>query len=177
MERGSEAYVSREVMKLYGSHKLIAVNEMLPGQIEIDFHFKDEEGVDVFVEASNRRTERSMLSKILNLYSSISNIEPPLGKFKLIVIGRTVTSSMRKELERFPIRLLTFRDLGITQRKQKDNLESADCPQKRQVWWQSGRLKREPLFDRAMCKPLCTARLITLTFYFITWNTRNGLKG
>src|SRR5271157_112585 len=120
MERGSEAYVSREVMKLYGSHKLIAVNEMLPGQIEIDFHFKDEEGVDVFVEASNRRTERSMLSKILNLYSSISNIEPPLGKFKLIVIGRTVTSSMRKELERFPIRLLTFRDLGITQRKLRD---------------------------------------------------------
>src|SRR5271157_2294116 len=123
MERGSEAYVSREVMKLYGSHKLIAVNEMLPGQMEIDFHFKDEEGVDVFVEASNRRTERSMLSKILNLYSSISNIEPPLGKFKLIVIGRTVTSSIRKELERFPIRLLTFRDLGITQRKLRDNRE------------------------------------------------------
>jgi predicted transcriptional regulator of viral defense system len=117
MERDLEAYVSREVMKLYGSHKLVAANEVLPGQIEIDFHLKDEEDVDVFVEVSSRKIERSMLSKILNLYSSISNIEPPLGKFKLVIIGRTVASSMKRELERFPIRLLAFKDLGITQGK------------------------------------------------------------
>jgi predicted transcriptional regulator of viral defense system len=117
MEPDLEAYVSREVMKLYGSHKLIAANETLPGQIEIDFHLKDEEGVDVFVEVSNRRIQRSMLSKILNLYSAISNIEPPLGKFKLVIIGRTVSSLMKRDLKSFPIGLITFKDLGITQRK------------------------------------------------------------
>jgi predicted transcriptional regulator of viral defense system len=117
MERDLEAYVSREIMRLYGKHKLVATNETLPGQIKIDFHLKDANDADVFVEISNHRIERSMLSKILNLYSSISNIEPSLKKFELVIIGRDVASSVKRELERLPIRLLTFRELGITKTK------------------------------------------------------------
>jgi len=120
MERDLEAYISREVMRFYRSHELVAANETLPGRIRIDFHLKDQKGIDVFVEVSNRRIERPMLSKILNLYSSISNIEPPLGKFELVIIGKEVTPSMKRELERFPIRLLTFKDLGITEEKLKE---------------------------------------------------------
>ena len=120
MERNLEAYVSRELMRLYGSHQLVAANETLPGRIKIDFHLKDENGTDVFVEISNRKIEHSMLSKILNLYSSISNIEPSLAKFKLVIVGREVATSMKKELKRLPIKLLTFRDLGITQRKLRE---------------------------------------------------------
>ncbi|MGA3193148.1 MAG: hypothetical protein ABSD73_11665 [Candidatus Bathyarchaeia archaeon] len=117
MERDLEAYVSREIMRLYGKHKLIATNETLPGKVKIDFHLKDANDADVFVEISNRRIERSMLSKILNLYSSISNIEPSLKKFELVIIGREVASSVKRELEKLPIRLLTFRELGITKTK------------------------------------------------------------
>jgi len=120
MERDLEAYISREVMRFYRSHELVAANETLPGRVRIDFHLKDQKGIDVFVEVSNRRIERPMLSKILNLYSSISNIEPPLGKFELVIIGKEVTPSMKRELERFPIRLLTFKDLGITEEKLKE---------------------------------------------------------
>lgn len=117
MERDLEAYASREIMRLYGKHTLIATNETLPGHIKIDFHLKDANDVDVFVEISNSRIERSMLSKILNLYSSISNIEPSLKKFELVIIGREVASSVKRELERLPIRFLTFRELGITKTK------------------------------------------------------------
>jgi predicted transcriptional regulator of viral defense system len=120
MERDLEAYVSREIMRLYRGHKLIAANETLPGRIKIDFHLKDADDADVFVEISNRRIERSMLSKILNLYSSISNIEPPVKKFELVIVGREVVSSVKKELEKLPIRLLTFKELGITKRKLKE---------------------------------------------------------
>jgi predicted transcriptional regulator of viral defense system len=117
MERDLEAYVSREIMRLYGKHNLIATNETLPGHIKIDFHMKDAKDADVFVEVSNSRIERSMLSRILNIYSSISNIEPPLKKFELVIVGRDVASSVKRELARLPIRLLTFRELGITKAK------------------------------------------------------------
>jgi len=117
MERDLEAYASREIMKLYAKHRLVATNETLPGRIKIDFHLKDTDDADVFVEISNQRIERSMLSKILNLYSSISNIEPSLKKFELVIIGREVASSVKRELESLPIRFLTFEELGITKTK------------------------------------------------------------
>jgi predicted transcriptional regulator of viral defense system len=117
MERDLEAYASREIMRLYAKHRLVATNETLPGRIKIDFHLKDRDDADVFVEISNRRIERSMLSKILNLYSSISNIEPSLKKFELVIIGRDVASSVKRELESLPIRFLTFEELGITKTK------------------------------------------------------------
>ena len=71
LERGLEAFVSRELTKVFGEQKLVATDEVLPGQIRVDFHFKDKSGTDVFVEASSRKIDRYMLSKILNLYSAL----------------------------------------------------------------------------------------------------------
>jgi len=53
-----------------------------------------------------------MLSKILNLHSALSNLEPPL-KFELIVVGPAVDVSTRKALKGLPVRLVTLGDLGI----------------------------------------------------------------
>jgi predicted transcriptional regulator of viral defense system len=104
-------------MRIYKGHTLVATNEALPGGVEIDFHFKDNEGKDIFVEVDSYRIDRSKLSKILNLYSSISNIYPSLKKFELVIVGPEVASPVRRELERLSIRLLTFRELGITRKK------------------------------------------------------------
>jgi predicted transcriptional regulator of viral defense system len=112
-----DAYISRELMRIYKGHTLVATNEALPGGVEIDFHFKDNNGIDVFVEVYSDKIDRSKLSKILNLYSSISNIYPSLKKFELIIVGREAASPVRKEVEGLSIRLLTFRELGITQKK------------------------------------------------------------
>lgn len=120
MERGVEAYVSREILRVFSGYTLVATNETLPGRIKIDFHLRDKNNTDVFLEVSARKIERSMLSKILNLYSSLSNVEPPLKKFELIIVGSEVANSVRKELEGLPIRLITFEELGITQRKLKE---------------------------------------------------------
>ncbi len=117
LERGLEAFVSRELIKVFGEQKLVATNEALPGQIRVDFHFKDESGTDVFVEASSHKIDRHMLSKILNLYSALSNLEPPLNKFELVVVGLEIDVSARKALEGLPIRLMTLEDLGITRAK------------------------------------------------------------
>jgi len=120
MERSLEAYVSREILRVFGGHALVATNETLPGQIKVDFHLRDKNNTDVFVEVSTRKIDRSMLSRILNLYSSLANLEPPLKRFELIVVGSEVAESVRKELEGLPIRLITLEELGITRRKLKE---------------------------------------------------------
>jgi predicted transcriptional regulator of viral defense system len=120
MERSIEAYVSREVMKVFEGHTLVATNETLPGRIKVDFHLRNEDGADVFVEVSTRKIERSMLSKILNLYSSLSNVEPPLKRFELVIVGSGVDVSVKEELEGLPVRLVSFEELGITEGKLKE---------------------------------------------------------
>ncbi len=117
VETSLEAYISRELMRVFKGHTLVATNETLPGRVEIDFHFKDNNGMDVFVEVLSSKIDRSKLSNILDLYSSISNIYPSLKKFELVIVGPGVSLSTRRELERLSIRLLTFKDLGITQRR------------------------------------------------------------
>ena len=124
MQTNLDAYISRELMRIYKGHTLVATNAALPGGVEIDFHFKDNNGKDIFVEVDSNKIDRSKLSKILNLYSSISNIYPILKKFELVIVGREVASPVRKELERLSIRLLTFRELGITQKKLEQISES-----------------------------------------------------
>ena len=120
LERSVEAYVSREILKVFSDHTLVATNETLPGRIKIDFHLRDRDNTDIFVEVSMRKIERFMLSKILNLYSSLSNIEPSLKKFELIVVGTEVAKSVRKELDGLPVRLITLEELGITHKKLRE---------------------------------------------------------
>ena len=120
MQRDLEAYISREVLNIFRGHSFVAVNEVLPGQIRVDFHLRDKKGADVFVEISGRKIGRTKLSEVLNLYSAISNIEPPLKKFELVMVSPEVASSVKKALEKFPVRLLTFKELGITPQRLKE---------------------------------------------------------
>ena len=120
MERALEAYVSREILNIFREYSLMTVNETLPGRIRVDFHFRDRNGTDVFVEVSARKIGRTKLSQILNMYAAISNIEPPLREFELIVIGPDVTPSVKKELEKLPVRLLTYEQIGITGQKLRE---------------------------------------------------------
>jgi len=123
MGRTLEAYVSREIPNLFKEYSLVAVNETVPGQIEVDFHFKNRDGAHVFVEVSAQKIGHTKLSRILNMYGAISNIEPPLRKFELIVIGPEITDSVRKELEKLPVMLLTYEQLGIPRQKLREMQE------------------------------------------------------
>jgi len=118
-----EAYVSREILNLFRKYSLVAVNETLPGRIEVDFHFKKRDGAAVFVEVSARKIDHTKLSQILNMYAAISNIEPPLRKFELIVIGPEITDSVRKELGKLPVKLITYEQIGIPRQKLREMQE------------------------------------------------------
>ena len=120
MEQSLEAYVSREIIKAFKDYTLVTTNEALPGGISVDYHLKGKDGTDAFIEVSTRKVDGSMLSRILNLYSSISNMEPPLEKFELIIIGSEIDESVKKELKGLPIRLISLEDLGINQRKLRE---------------------------------------------------------
>jgi len=120
MERVLEAYVSREIPNIFREYSTVAVNEILPGLIRVDFHLRDRNGTDVFVEVSARKIGRTKLNQIVNMYAAISNIEPPLRKFKLIVIGPDVTLSVKKELEKLHVKLLTYEQIGITSQKLRE---------------------------------------------------------
>ena len=117
MEGDLEAYVSREIPKIFRGYSLVAVNEALPGRIIVDFHFKKSADTDVFVEVTAKQIGRTKLNQIINIYAAISNIEPPLKKFELIVIGPEVTASVRNELEKIQVKVLTFKQIGITRKK------------------------------------------------------------
>jgi len=127
-----EAFVSRELVNVFGKDKLVATDLALPGQIRVDFHFKDKSGGDVFVEVSTRKIGRGMLSKILNLYSALSNLEPPL-KFELIVVGSEVEDSARVALEGLPVRFVTLEDLGVTPAKLEEFREAQKQLQTRRL--------------------------------------------
>lgn len=133
MKTSLEAYISRELVRIFKEYTLVATNEKLPGRIEIDFHFKDDKGEDVFVDVVSHKIDHSMLSKILNLYSSISNIHPTLKKFELVIVGSDVALPIKKELERLSIRLVTFKELGITKRKLRRIHESQKQMQLRRL--------------------------------------------
>jgi len=120
MEHALETYISREILNLFQGHSLVALNEALPGQIRADFHLRDKNGTDVFVEISARKIEYTKLGELLNLYTAISNIEPPLKKFELVVVSPEVALSVKKSLSKLPVRLLTFEKLGISMQKLKE---------------------------------------------------------
>ena len=117
MEGALEAYVSREIPRIFGGYTLVSVNEALPGRIVVDFHFRKGDGADVFVEVTAKKIGRTMLDRVIRMYAAISNIEPPLKGFELMVIGPEVAASVRRELEEIPVRLLTFEEIGITREK------------------------------------------------------------
>ena len=117
MERALEAFVSREIPTIFREYSIVAVNEILPGRIRVDFRLRHQDGTDVFVEVSARKIGRTKLSQILNMYAAISNIEPPLRKFELIVVGPDVTPSVKTELEKLQVKLLTYEQIGITGQK------------------------------------------------------------
>jgi len=117
MEGALEAYVSREIPRIFGGYALVSVNEALPGRIVVDFHFRKGDGADVFVEVTAKKIGRTMLDRVIRMYAAISNIEPPLKGFELLVIGPEVADSVRRELEEIPVRLLTFEEIGIAREK------------------------------------------------------------
>ncbi len=129
MEGALEAYASREIPRIYREHTLTAVNEVLPGRITVDFHFKKSDDTDIFVEVTGKKIGRTMLDQIINIFTAISNIEPTLKKFELTVIGPEVEASVREELERIPVKLLTFEQIGITS---KDGLKLRESELQRQ---------------------------------------------
>jgi len=133
MTRTLEAYVSREIPNIFKEYSLIAVNETLPGQIRADFHLKDKDGNDVFIEVTGRKLGRTKLTQILHMYAAISNIEPPLKNFRLIVIAPEVTPTVKKELEKLSVKLVTYQQIGITDQKLRKLQEQDRQQQKSQL--------------------------------------------
>ncbi len=182
MERALEAYVSREILNIFREYSLVAVNESLPGRIRADFHLRSRDDTDVFVEVSARKIGRSQLSRILHMYTAISNIEPPLRKFELVVIGPAVTPAVRRELEKLPIKLLTYEQIGITHDKLRDMQERSgnsgnkcsDYLPKKQDWLQDGNLKRKLQSALPTYKKFWVAPSITPIFCSTTSSVSAG---
>ena len=120
MEHSLEAYISREIPNIFKDYSLVAVNEVLPGKISADFHLKDKDGNNVFIEVKGRKIGRTQLTQIINMYAAISNIEPPLKNFTLLIITPEVTPPVKEELEKLQVKLLTYKQIGITEQKLRE---------------------------------------------------------
>lgn len=111
-----ENHVVKNLGKLFPGTQLIERNKTLPGGYNIDLHLVNKKkDRHTFVEIKNNKIRRNRLGQILNFYSAISNIEPPIKNFKLVIVGKTLDRSAKDVLNRLGIAFTSLSELGISE--------------------------------------------------------------
>jgi len=117
-----QRYVIEKLEDVFPGMNLIGVEELLLERYRVDLHLRDSEGIDVFVEITSGRINRRKAGKILNYYSILANLDPPLKKYRFIVLGEDFSKDAESILDSFGVEAVLFRDLSIDKEKVKKNL-------------------------------------------------------
>lgn len=123
-EAGVQRYVVENLEDVFPGMSLIGVEELLLERYRVDLHLRDNEGIDVFVEITSGKINRRKAGQILNYYSILANLDPPLKKFRLIVLGEDISENAEDILGSFGVEVALFRDLSIDEEKVRKNLYS-----------------------------------------------------
>ena len=117
-----EAQISREVQSYFKNYRLEAVDYQLPGGLSIDYKFLTPDGTVVFVEIFDK-LDNKKLSKIIQLFTSIKNIDPKIDHFELYLFGNTISSDLRNQLSKLNIKALNINEII---KKPKDIIKKDD---------------------------------------------------
>jgi len=121
-----QRYVSENIENVFPGMSLIGTEELLLERYRADLHLRDDEGVDVFIEiVSGKITERKA-GQILNYYSILANLDPPLKEFRFIVLGEDITENAKNILENFGVEVMLLRGLSIDDQKVRRHLRRKD---------------------------------------------------
>lgn len=123
---------------------------MLPGGNIIDLHLRTGSGNDIFVEVKTTPIQSKHLSQLVDYYTAISNLDPPLKSFKIVLIGKTIDPSLKRQLRGLNAEFLSLKDIGFPRRqKQSNQLELSPTEARVIVALESRRTKLVTLADLA----------------------------
>jgi predicted transcriptional regulator of viral defense system len=118
-----ENYIVKNLGKIFPRTKLVERNKLLPGGYNIDLHLVGKKGEHIFVEVKDDKIKQSQVGQFLNYYSAISNLEPPLKNFQLVVIGKSIDQTARDIFDRLNISFKSLSDSGISKETLKKILQ------------------------------------------------------
>lgn len=120
-EKRVQAYVATHSDDLFPRAQLVTQNEMLPGGNIIDLHLRTGNGDDIFVEVKDIAVQNAYLSQLVSYYTAISNLEPPPKSFKIVLIGKAIDPSLKKQLRGLNAEFLSLEDIGFPRGKARSS--------------------------------------------------------
>ena len=120
-EKRVQAYVATHSDDLFPRAQLVTQNEILPGGNIIDLHLRTGNGDDIFVEIKDIAVQNAYLSQLVSYYTAISNLEPPPKSFKIVLIGKAIDPSLKKQLRGLNAEFLSLEDIGFPRRKARSS--------------------------------------------------------
>jgi len=126
MEAEVRRYVIENMEEVFPGMSIVGIEELVLERYRVNLHLRDDEGVDVFIEiASGKITERKA-GQILNYYSILANVDPPLKKFRFIVLGEDIGENARNILENFGVEVMLLKGLSIDEQKVRRHFRGKD---------------------------------------------------
>jgi predicted transcriptional regulator of viral defense system len=124
-ERGRQvqAYVASNVGALFPKSQLVRQNETLPGGNIVDLHLLSNDGQHIFVEMKNARIEEPYLSKLVDYYTAISNLNPPPKSFKIVLIAEGIDASLKRELPRLKTQFMSLTDIKLPENRKRSKIK------------------------------------------------------
>jgi len=112
-----QRYVIENMEEVFPGMSIVGIEELLLERYRVDLHLIDDEGVDVFIEIVSGKIAERKAGQILNYYSILANVDPPLKRFRFIVLGEDIGENARNILENFGVEVMLLRGLSIDEQK------------------------------------------------------------
>jgi len=112
-EKQLQAYVAARSSELFPGAQLIRQNETLPGGNIVDLHLRTGSGNDIFVEVKSAVIQNAYLGQLVNYYTAISNLDPPPKSFEIVLIGKAIDPSLKRQFRGLNAEFLSLKDIGF----------------------------------------------------------------
>ncbi len=110
-------YVIENMEEVFPGMSIVGIEELVLERYRVDLHLRDDEGVDVFIEIVSGKITEGKAGQMLNYYSILANVDPPLKRFRFIVLGEDIDENARNILENFGVEVMLLKGLSIDEQK------------------------------------------------------------
>ena len=117
-----QRYISENIENVFPGMSIIGTDELMLERYWVDLHLRDDEGIDVFIEIVTGNVTKRKVGQILNYYSILANLYPPLKEFRFVVLVEEISKSIKNILENFGVEVMLLKDLSIDKEKVNENL-------------------------------------------------------
>lgn len=121
-----QRYVIENMEEVFPGMSIVGIEELLLERYRVDLHLRDDEGVDVFIEIVSGEITGRKAGQILNYYSILANVDPPLKKFRFIVLGEDIGENARNILGNFGVEVMLLKGLSIDEQKVRRHFRRKD---------------------------------------------------